>query len=266
MSVSLTPLDAVLMAALRDHAVPAALGVARLLPCIAWIPYLGPGALPARTLRVLLALMILVGLWPITQDLQRPEGLFGLAMAALVEVVIGTVLGLMLALPYHVFHAIGSIIDTQRGAGVGALLDPLTGVEATETANLLQMFSAVVFLVAGGMVPLLEAIQGSYALVPMGGRFVPDIAQIHVFMDIVLSAAVRMAAPVLILLFLVEIVLGVLSRFAQQLNAFSVSLALKSFLALLAMLFYFMQMMTEQVPALWQLHPPLRGLLPGTPS
>lgn len=247
---------------MRDHAVPAALGMARLAACFAWIPYLSSGALPSRMLRMLLALIVLVGMWPVTAEMQRPEGLLGLALAAMVEAMIGTTLGLMLALPYHVFHAIGSVIDTQRGAGVGAMLDPLTGVEATETANLLQMFSAVVFLVAGGLVPLMEAVQGSYTLIPMGTGFLPDLPSVHGFMDIVFSAALRMAAPVLLLLFLVEVVLGVLSRFAQQLNAFSVSLSVKSFLAFLAMLFYFMPVMTDQVPALWRLHPPLRGLLP----
>ncbi|MBJ7517656.1 MAG: flagellar biosynthetic protein FliR, partial [Stenotrophomonas sp.] len=176
------------------------------------------------------------------------------------------VLGLLLALPYHVFHAIGSVIDTQRGAGVGAMLDPLTGVEATEMANLLQMMSAVVFLVAGGLVPLLEAIQGSYVLVPMGGSFLPELSGMHSFVDIVLSAAMRMAAPVLLLLLLVEILLGVISRFAQQLNAFSVSLAVKSMLAFAAMLVYFMLSMTDQVPALWRQYPALRGLLPGVPG
>lgn len=263
MSVTLTPLDAALIAALGDHAVPAALGIARLLPCIAWLPYLGAGALPSRTVRVLLVLVVLVGMWPVTADLQRPQGLPALALAAMTEAIIGTVLGLMLALPYHAFHAVGSIIDTQRGAGVGALLDPLTGVEATEMANLLQMMSAVVFLVAGGMVPLLAAVQGSYVLLPMGGNFLPDLPSIHGFVDIVLSAALRMAAPVLLLLFLVEILLGVISRFAQQLNAFSVSLAVKSVLAFAALLVYLMVTMTEQVPVLWRQYPALRGILPG---
>jgi len=262
MSIHLSSLDAQIIAALRDHAVPAALGLARLLACFAWLPYLGAGAMPSRMLRVLLALVVLVGMWPVTAGHQTPQGLLGLAFAAMIEALVGTVLGLMLALPYHVFHAVGSIIDTQRGAGVGAILDPLTGVEATETANLLQLFSAVVFLVAGGMLPLMEAVQGSYVLVPMGTWFLPDLTSIHGFMDIVFASAVRMAAPVLLLLFLVEIVLGVLSRFAQQLNAFSVSLSVKTFLAFLAMLFYFMQVMTDQVPALWRLYRPLRGLMP----
>jgi type III secretion protein T len=204
----------------------------------------------------------MIGMWPVTESVARPSDTLGLLFALFSEALIGTMLGLMLALPYHVFHALGSIIDSQRGASVGAMLDPLSGVEATELANLLQMFSAVVFLVAGGLVPLLEAVQASYTLIPMGTRVVPELGSVHSFVDVMLSAAMRMAAPVLLLLFLVEIVLGVLSRFAQQMNAFSVSLAVKSFLAFLAMLFYLMLVMTDQVPVLWRTYSPLRVLLP----
>ena len=261
--MGLTSLDAAFLQAIGDHAVPATLGLARLLACFAWLPYLSSGAMPSRMLRVVLALAVLIGLWPVTETVQRPLDMPSLGLAAMREALVGTVLGLMLALPYHVFHAIGSVIDTQRGAGVGAMLDPLTGVEATEMANLLQMMSAVVFLVAGGLVPLLEAVQGSYALVPMGGGFLPDLPSIHGFTDIVLSAAVRMAAPVLLLLLLVEILLGIISRFAQQLNAFSVSLTVKSVIAFAAMLLYLMLTMTEQVPALWRQYPVLRALVPG---
>lgn len=263
MQIGMSPLDGAVMQALGEYAVPATLGLARLLACFAWLPYLSSGAIPSRMLRTVLALAVLVGLWPVTGSVQAHADMPSLALAALREAMAGTVLGLMLALPYHVFHAIGSVIDTQRGAGVGAMLDPLTGVEATEMANLLQMMSAVVFLVAGGLVPLLEAVQGSYVLVPMGSRFLPDLSSIHQFVDIVLSAAVRMASPVLLLLLLVEILLGVISRFAQQLNAFSVSLAVKSVIAFAAMLVYFMAAMTDQVPALWRHYPALRGLLPG---
>lgn len=259
----LTSLDSGLVHALGEHAVPATLGLARLLACFAWLPYLSSGAVPPRMVRVIMALVVLIGLWPVTESVQRPADMLSLGLAVLREAMAGTVLGLMLALPYHVFHALGSLIDTQRGAGVGAMLDPLTGVEATEMANLLQMMSAVVFLVAGGMVPLLAAVQGSYVLLPMGGNFLPDLPSIHGFVDIVLSAALRMAAPVLLLLFLVEILLGVISRFAQQLNAFSVSLAVKSVLAFAALLVYLMVTMTEQVPVLWRHYPALRGILPG---
>lgn len=256
-------LDLLFVEALRDHMVPGALGLARLLACFAWLPYLAPGAVASRRTRVAVALLVLIGLWPVTATLVPPADLPGIALAVAREALVGTALGLMMALPYHVFHAVGSLIDTQRGAGTGAMLDPLTGVEATEMANLLQMMAVVTFLLAGGLVPLLGALQQSYAIVPMGATFLPDLHSLHRLVDIVLSAALRMAAPVLLLLFLVEILLGVLSRFAQQMNAFSVSLSVKSVLAFAAMLVYLVATMSGQVPGLWSQYPVLRVLVPG---
>ncbi len=258
--MSAAPLDTLLIQALGEHLVPAALGLARLLACFAWLPYLSAGPLPSRLLRLVVALVVLIGLWPVTELAPRPADLAGLALATGREALVGTALGLMLALPYHVFHAVGSLVDTQRGAGVGAMLDPLSGVEATEMANLLQMMSAAVFLMTGGLVLLLQALQHSYVLVPMGTTFTPALHSLHSLVDVVLAAALRMAAPVVLLLFLVEIMLGVLSRFAQQLNAFSVSLSMKSIIAFAALLVYLAGTMAGQVPALWQQYPALRVL------
>jgi len=260
-SGGLPQLDASVMQALRDVATPAALGIARIFACFAWLPWLASGAMPSRLLRVLVAVFVLMGLWPVTEAWQPLPGT-SVALAMGREAVLGTLLGLLLALPFHVFHAVGSLVDTQRGASVSAMLDPLTGIEATELANLMQMASVVVFLVAGGLLPLLEVLAQSYVVVPMGSDMLPDLATVHTFAQLLFSAALRIAAPVALLLFLVDVLLGVLSRFAQQLNAFSVALAVKSLLAFLALLVYLMQVMADQVPAIWQAWPALRGLQP----
>jgi type III secretion protein T len=110
---------------------------------------------------------------------------------------------------------------------------------------------------SGGLTSLLEVVHGSYRAIPMGARFVPDMGSVHAYMGTLLAAALRMAAPVLLLLLVLELFLGVLSRFAQQMNAFSVSLTVKSFVAFLALLVYLMPTMATQVDALWQARVPL---------
>jgi type III secretion protein T len=64
------------------------------------------------------------------------------------------------------------------------------------------------------------------------------------------------------LLLLVEVFLGVLSRFAQQMNAFSVSLAVKSFVAFLALAVYLMPMLQNELPAMWKVKSAERLLYP----
>ncbi|MEG2804532.1 type III secretion system export apparatus subunit SctT [Stenotrophomonas sp.] len=259
-AVRLSPLDIELVALMREHMMPALLATVRIGACFAWIPYLSPGVMPSKMSRSVIAVMVVIGLWPQLQGHALPPDTLGMGLAALREAVIGTALGLVVALPFHVFHGMGAIVDNQRGAGIGAMLDPVSGVEATETANLIQLMSVVVFLATGGLVVLLEVLQASFVLAPLGGPIQLQLSAITGFAGTVLAGAVRMALPVLLLLFLVEVLLGVLSRFAQQMNPFSVSLAVKSFIAFVALLFYLMPTVTQQVPELRERTDPLQML------
>jgi type III secretion protein SpaR/YscT/HrcT len=260
--VQLSPFDAELVALARDHAVPIVLGIARIGACLVWIPYLSPGVMPAKMTRSVVAAMVLIGLWPSTAGAAVPQDMVSMAGVLLREALIGTAIGLVVALPFHIFHGMGAIVDNQRGAGIGAMLDPTSGIEATETANLLQLMSVVIFLATDGMLVLLEVIQSSYALIPMGAGLVLDLPRVQDFAGTLLAGAVRMALPVLLLLFLVEVLLGVLSRFSQQMNPFSLSLAIKSFIAFIALLLYLMPTIAHQVPLIRDSTDALQLLLP----
>lgn len=246
--MQLSALDTELVALARDHGVTALLGMARIGACLAWVPYLSPGVMPGKVTRTVVAMMVLIGLWPSTAGAVVPPDIVSTVVVVLREVLIGSAIGLVVALPFQIFHGMGAIVDNQRGAGVGAMLDPVSGVEATELANLLQLMSVVVFLATDGMIVLLEVIQDSYLLIPMGGGMTLELDRLHAYAATLLAGAVRMALPVLLLLFLVEVLLGTLSRFAQQMNPFSLSLAIKSFIAFIALLFYLMPTLTTQVP------------------
>jgi type III secretion protein SpaR/YscT/HrcT len=258
----LLPIDAEVLHLIGAHTNRIILGMARIGACFAWVPYLSSGAIPSKLTRSVLALTVLIGIWPVTAANPDSEPVTGMLLALGMEALIGTAIGLTVAFPFMVFHGFGAMVDNQRGASVSSMLDPVSGIEATEMANFLQMFSLVVFLMSGGLTSLLEVVHGSYRAIPMGARFVPDMGSVHAYMGTLLAAALRMAAPVLLLLLVLELFLGVLSRFAQQMNAFSVSLTVKSFVAFLALLVYLMPTMVTQVDALWHVRVPLD--MPGT--
>jgi type III secretion protein T len=258
----LAPLDMEFAALASEFGYRAAIGAARITACFAWLPYLSSGAISSKLTRTVLSTVVLIGMWPITDDLARPADMLETLAVLAIEATIGTSLGLLMAFPYHAFHALGALIDNQRGASISSALDPLSGIEATETSNLLQLFSAVLFLSLGGLTTLLEALHGSYAWIPVGAPFAFEWEGLHRHMGALLSAGVRMAAPLLLLLLLVEVFLGVLSRFAQQMNAFSVSLAVKSFVAFLALAVYLMPMLQNELPAMWKVKSAERLLYP----
>ena len=254
MSIALSPLDRELIALIGEYMVPITLGIARVGAIFFWLPYLSSGAIASPVARAAIAAAVVVGMWPVTDTAQLPQGLLAIALATATEVLVGTAIGLMVSLPFHIFYAVGAIVDNQRGASISAALDPLTGIEATETAHLLNMTGALIFLMSGGMVSLMQVIQASYGLVPMGAHWIVNDGAATGYLSVLLAESVRMAMPVLIVLFLVEVFLGILSRFAEQMNPFAVSLGIKSFVAFIALAMYLMWMMVDQVPAMWQLH------------
>ncbi|MGC8170069.1 flagellar biosynthetic protein FliR, partial [Salmonella enterica] len=70
------------------------------------------------------------------------------------------------------------------------------------------------------------------------------------FIGKITARALVLASPVLAVLLLSEIILGLLSRFAPQMNAFAISLTVKSLLALFILLIYFSPVLSPGVMTL----------------
>ncbi|HBA9710338.1 TPA: SpaR/YscT/HrcT type III secretion system export apparatus protein [Escherichia coli] len=148
------------------------------------------------------------------------------------EVIIGLLLSFTLSLPFFIFHAIGSIIDNQRGATLSSSIDPANGVDTSELAKYLNLFSAAIFIYCGGMHFVLDSVRLSYEMCPLFSQCIFSVSNTLDFLTLLVTQAVILASPIMIVLLLSEVLLGVLSRFAPQMNAFSVSLTIKSMLAM----------------------------------
>jgi type III secretion protein T len=216
----------------------AILGFARLAPIFFMLPFLNSGVLtgvPRQTVIVLVAL----GFWTYV-GVPLPD-LDGLAFFGLVlrEAGIGVLLGCLLCWPFWVLHAMGNLIDNQRGAMLSSTVDPANGVDTSELANFLQLFAAVVYLEGGGMLLMLETVGHSYRIcAPASGceMYLPSVLSL---LDALVSKTLVISAPVVATLLISEALLGLLSRYAPQMNAFSVSLTVKSLVALVVLMLYF---------------------------
>ncbi|MFN3592850.1 MAG: flagellar biosynthetic protein FliR, partial [Thermaurantiacus sp.] len=91
----------------------------------------------------------------------------------------------------------------------------------------------LVFVSAGGLTLLVGAVLESHAIWPMGAAW-PDpgrgtVVLFELEFGRLMAIAVLVASPVLIVLFLIDLGLGLVNRFAQQLNVFALSLSIKAF-------------------------------------
>ncbi|WP_043589696.1 type III secretion system export apparatus subunit SctT [Chromobacterium haemolyticum] len=224
----------------------AALGFARVAPVFFILPFLNSNVL-SGVVRTSATMLVALGLWPHpVEALPVFQALPFLAMIAR-EAAVGLLLGCLLAWPFWVFHALGSIIDNQRGATLSSSIDPANGVDTSELANMFNLFAAAVYLQGGGMSLMLDLFRQSYQLCDPLGVCTPALQPTLSLLNQVISKAVVLASPVVAALLLSEVVLGLLSRFAPQMNAFAVSLTVKSAAALLIMLMYFGPILPDTV-------------------
>jgi type III secretion protein T len=219
-----------------------AAGFARVMAAVLFLPFFSRDMLGGLFTKNILVLLIVIGLAPVL--LAESPSLMGESIAILLfsELLIGLVLGLALALPFWVAYAIGQMIDNQRGATMSDTLNPAIGIEVSPLASFMTYFWSATFLLGGGMLSLLEILRGSYQLLAIGAEYQLSSATVLALVGLMQQAVIKgmvLAGPVIVSMFLCEMTLGLLSRFAPQLNAFSMAMTLKSLIAVAVMLIYF---------------------------
>lgn len=224
----------------------AAIGFARVAPVFFILPFLN-SSIFSGVLRISVTMLVAAGVWPYTLERMPNFQTIEFILLFSREVMLGLLLGCLLAWPFWVFHALGSIIDNQRGATLSSTIDPANGVDTSEMANFLNLFAAAVYLQGGGMLLVLETFRESYELCQPFGRCMPLLPMLWGFINNIISQALVVASPVVAALLLSEVLLGLLSRFAPQMNAFAISLTVKSGIAFFIMLLYFSPVLPERV-------------------
>lgn len=158
------------------------------------------------------------------------------------EAFVGFTIGLIMALPFWIFEAVGFLIDNQRGASISATLNPLTGNDSSPLGILFNQAFIVFFLVSGGFSLMLGGLYDSFRLWPVMD-WAPQFkaASVPLFLDQLdrlMRTAILLAAPAVVAMFMAELGLALISRFAPQLQVFFVAMPIKSGLAVLILILY----------------------------
>lgn len=225
---------------LQQAAMPVVLTLPRLLAVFAIVPFLS-GSMISGTVRNALVLMIAIFMSPMT----GPVDTIPLSMMLLIagkEVLIGLFLGLGFGIFIWAMQSVGDLIDFQTGSGNAAFFDPVAGHENGPTGEFLGWLVIGLFVSAGGLLAMLGVIVDSYRLWPITTFFPKLGVVIEQFAvrqgDTLFLWIVKLAAPVVFVLLLVELGVGLVSRVAPQLNVFVFAQPLKSLLATLMMLLF----------------------------
>jgi flagellar biosynthetic protein FliR len=167
------------------------------------------------------------------------HGLLPLSTSALigalvVQVVMGFALGMVTKTLFSAVEAAGGISDLFGGIVLPPSLDPLSQNQTPIIGTLYQAVAVALLFVTGGDLVLVHGFIESFSAVGMTMASLGTIS--HVLssdLSTFFVAMLEMAAPVLMVLFAAQIVLGLLSKAAPQINVFLLGFPLQVFLVLL---------------------------------
>lgn len=189
-------------------------------------PFFSAAAVPVQ-LRVAItgAMAVLAITWlpvqipPATFSL---AGLLMLASEALVGLALGFVLQLSFAAPVLAAEQIGGAM----GLSIASAADPVSGAHSPALGQYFTVLLTVIFLGLGAHLTWLQLVLDSYTALPPGAAWLsPErLQEVALFGSQMFVAAVAIALPVTLILLLVQMVTGVLSRSAPSLNLFALGL------------------------------------------
>jgi flagellar biosynthetic protein FliR len=210
----------------------------RVLALFGAMPVLGQRGVPMR-LRVALAFLIAV----CAQASLPAMPVVALdSAAALLLLVQQLLVGLTLAFAARiVFAAIefaGEVIGLQMGLNFAGFFDPMSGGESTAVSKFFGVSIGWLFIVINGHLLLISAVVQSFRAFPVGPE---PFAFLHAVRPETWGAEVFrlglwIALPLVAMLLFVNLVLGIISRVAQQMNVFAIGFPITLGVGLLGVL------------------------------
>lgn len=196
-------------------------------------PFLGGPSAPAR-LKVALIVLLAILLAPVIPVRELVTGA-SLALVIARELAIGLALALVVSALVAGAEFAGHLVGHQIGFTYGATVDPASGVRNTVVATLYGMLATLTLFGVNAHHQVLRTLAESYVALPIGtggvGRSIVD--GVGSSLALVLTTGVRLAAPLMLVLLLVEIALAVVSRSAPALNQQVVGHGLRILIGLL---------------------------------
>ncbi|MGH9370492.1 MAG: flagellar biosynthetic protein FliR [Vicinamibacterales bacterium] len=169
--------------------------------------------------KVGLTVLMAIGLLPSVQ-VPPAGGDVGLAVMVTREMAIGMSLALVARALVASAEFAGHLSGFQMGFSYGATVDPSTGVRNTMIASLYGLLSVLTFLAVNGHHALLRALAESYAGLPIGAGELHDsiLSAVSRILALVFTVGVRLAAPIIVVLLIVELAIGLIARTAPSLS------------------------------------------------
>lgn len=186
------------------------------------------------TVRVVLAMAIGTAVAPRLESQAADTGL-GFVVSLAVQVTVGLALGFVVQLLVSALQAAGALVDQFGGFSMGQAYDPLNQTLSAQMAQFYGYLAVALLFASDGYQIVLAGLVRTFDVIPISGgidsgslgeTLTTGITQMVV-------GSLQISGPLIVVLFLTDIGLGLLTKVAPALNAFAMGFPLKILITLI---------------------------------
>lgn len=182
---------------------------------------------------VKLALILLLTL--VITPFVKPDSLMvmeSMFLSIVLNIVVGAIIGYMAQLVLLAIDAGADMINMQMGLSSAMVLDPTTSSQVSILSKIMSLFGILVFIHLGGVYWLIRALIRSFDIFPIFATSLPleQFVNMNYLISMssnVLYMGLQIASPILLATLGQDIILGVISKTAPQVNVFQLSFLFK---------------------------------------
>jgi len=218
-------------------------------------PVFGATAIVPVKIRLMLALAITFVTVPVIPEAPVIDPMSSIGvMVLLQQILLGLAMGFLLQLAFATLAMGGSGISMPMGLSFANMIDPVNGVQVPVLSSLFTIIGTLLFLAADVHLILIQVMVESFQTMPVGpiGISKQSMLTIALWGGNIFMGGMLIALPAIIIITLINMAFGVMTKAAPQLNIFAVGFPttmmagfLVVYLTLPTLLPRFMQMIEE---------------------
>jgi flagellar biosynthesis protein FliR len=192
-------------------------------------PLLGSAQVPKRV-KTLIACVIAAAIVPGLHLTARiPDSPWELALAIAGEILFGAAIGFIISLIFVAAQWAGEIIGQQMGLNLGQTLNPQYGGSSSAIGDIYFYLALLVFLSMHGHLMLIKAVVDSFDALPLLSATLsrPLVNLLAGVLQSATTVAFQLAAPMIVTMLIVDLLLGFIGKTMPQLNIMSAGVSLR---------------------------------------
>ena len=205
----------------------------RMVAFLVIAPPFSYNAFPARV-KAMIGLGLALAVSPQVSEGYSALGTGEFFMALVMELLVGALLGFMVMVIFSAVQSAGNLIDTFGGFQLAQAFDPQSMVNGAQFTRIFQVTALALLFASDGYQLIIGGLLRSFTALPLTGGvdLAEPVSALVTSVTQMFLASVQIAGPLLVVLFLADAGLGLLTRVAPALNAFALGFPLKILLTL----------------------------------